>query len=243
APDATWAWAIRLLEGIFMAAYTTLGLSLMGDLLDVEESSRLAAGLQRQKGRRMGGYRGLGSLAFAGGALIGGRLADAYSLSMTMALCAAIYSGAALLALWLKDVDAGETESSPVAAAEATRPAPMLTTFQQMPLLFLVGVTLWTAAHSASASMWPNYMAQLGYTKTAISSLWGLAALVEMPSMFVAGALSDTVGAGDHVGGGRLWHCARQLGLHSGGPNSCPLLLNWFRSSAALALAATPPAP
>ncbi|MEZ4681998.1 MAG: MFS transporter [Caldilineaceae bacterium] len=53
---------------------------------------------------------------------------------------------------------------------------------------------LWTAAHSASASMWPNYMQSLGYSKTASSSLWGLAALVEFPAMVTAGTLSDLLG-------------------------------------------------
>ncbi len=42
--------------------------------------------------------------------------------------------------------------------------------------------------------MWPNYMAALGYAKTAISSLWGLAGLVEAPAMLLTGRLSDTLG-------------------------------------------------
>ena len=61
-------------------------------------------------------------------------------------------------------------------------------------MLFLVGVALWTAAHLASTTMWPNYMASFGYSKTTISSLWSLAALVEMPAMYITGALSDTMG-------------------------------------------------
>ena len=42
--------------------------------------------------------------------------------------------------------------------------------------------------------MWSNYMASLGYSKSALSTLWGFAAFIEMPSMFVAGALSDITG-------------------------------------------------
>jgi MFS family permease len=34
----------------------------------------------------------------------------------------------------------------------------------------------------------------LGYSKTAISSLWGLAALVEAPAMWLVGAASDVIG-------------------------------------------------
>jgi MFS family permease len=65
---------------------------------------------------------------------------------------------------------------------------------EQLPVLFLAGVVLWTMAHSASASMWPNFMRELGYSKTWIGSLWGLAAFIEFPAMLVAGALSDITG-------------------------------------------------
>jgi MFS family permease len=63
-----------------------------------------------------------------------------------------------------------------------------------LPSLFLLGVFAWTAAIGAAASMWPNAMSHLGYSQQAISSLWGLAALVEFPGMMAAGALSDSVG-------------------------------------------------
>jgi MFS family permease len=49
-------------------------------------------------------------------------------------------------------------------------------------------------ALAAAAAMWPNFMARLGYSKTAISSLWGAAALVEAPAMNLFGHFSDTVG-------------------------------------------------
>jgi MFS family permease len=42
--------------------------------------------------------------------------------------------------------------------------------------------------------MWPNYMTSLGYSNSAVGSLWGLAALVELPAMVGLGALSDLVG-------------------------------------------------
>jgi MFS family permease len=61
-------------------------------------------------------------------------------------------------------------------------------------LLFLGGVFLWQMTWNGQASMWPNYMASLGYTKSTISSLWGLAGLIEAPSMLLAGQLSDVVG-------------------------------------------------
>jgi MFS family permease len=65
------AWSARLFDGLCMAAVATLGLTLLGDTLDTSNS----------KGRSMGLARGLGSFAFAVGALLGGRIADAFSLS------------------------------------------------------------------------------------------------------------------------------------------------------------------
>jgi MFS family permease len=63
-----------------------------------------------------------------------------------------------------------------------------------LPALFLTGVGIWTAAVGAAASMWPNAMAHLGYSQQTISTLWGLAALVELPGMTGAGIASDAVG-------------------------------------------------
>lgn len=172
------AWAARILEGASGAAFATLSLAIMGDALQGSA----------QRGRRMGIYRGLGSLAFAIGAVIGGRLADAYSISFSLMLCAAFYLIAGLVALALDD--------RPVLAAPVTAPAEAQPAKErrELPLIFLAGVFLWMAAHMASTSMWPNYMAANGYSNTTISSLWGLAALIEMPAMFLAGMASDVVG-------------------------------------------------
>ncbi len=75
------AWGARILEGACGAAFGTISLAIMGDALQGSE----------QRGRRMGIYRGLGSLAFAVGAVTGGRLADAISISAALMLCAAFY--------------------------------------------------------------------------------------------------------------------------------------------------------
>jgi MFS family permease len=63
-----------------------------------------------------------------------------------------------------------------------------------LPLLFLAGVFLWTSAVGAFTSMWANAMTHAGYSQQTISSLWGLAALIELPGMAAAGAISDIVG-------------------------------------------------
>jgi MFS transporter, PPP family, 3-phenylpropionic acid transporter len=181
------AWAVRLGEAAAMAAYSTASLALMGDLLSTSSA----------RGKRMGTYRGIGSLAFAGGALIGGRLADAYSLRAPFVFAAVFYLMAALLALTLR-------EPRRITPADAPGPTRQPTVFRLpssafrlglgLPWLFLAGVFLWQMTWNGQASMWPNYMASLGYAKTAISSLWGLAGLIEAPSMLLAGQLSDVIG-------------------------------------------------
>jgi MFS family permease len=198
------AWLVRLGEAAAMAAYSTSSLALMGDLLSS----------QGGRGRRMGLYRGIGSLAFAGGAMIGGRLADATTLRTTFALAAGFYAVAALLALTLRERGTGgrgmgaSRQSSVVSSqSSAVGGRPSSVGGQRsvvgglrsalrlgLPLPFLAGVFLWMMTWNGQASMWPNYMASLGYAKTEISSLWGLAGLIEAPSMLLAGQLSDVVG-------------------------------------------------
>ncbi len=181
APDGQWAWAARIFEGIGSAAYATLGLAMIGDLM--EQGTR--------RGLNMGIVRGLGSLAFALGSTLGGRLADATSIAQTLMVCAALYGSAAICALILTEVRRAPIIAEPVTLQlthGATKAA------RALPVAFLAGVFLWISAHSASASMWPNYMTELGYSKTAIGSLWGLAATIELPAMLGAGFLSDIIG-------------------------------------------------
>jgi len=178
-PNANFAWGIRVLEGMATAAYTTPSLALMGDLL---------AGTG-QRGRRMGYYRGSASMMFAVGAFFGGSLADQTSIGVVLTVCAGIYLVAAVATLFVHEPGPAKKPATPTPG-----PAPVTQPERPLPILFLVGAVLWTAAHGAGASMWPNYMAELGYAKTEITRLWGLAALVEFPSMAVSGIVSDVVG-------------------------------------------------
>ncbi|MCL4835153.1 MAG: MFS transporter [Caldilineaceae bacterium] len=180
-PDANIAWGIRVLEGMAAAAYATPSLALMGDLLADTG----------QRGRRMGYYRGSASMMFAVGAFFGGSIADRVSISLVLSLCAGVYLLAAFCTLFVREVAPVKKTATPEVVAI---PAPPPAKERQLPLLFLLGAMLWTAAHGAGASMWPNYMDSLGYAKTEITRLWGLAALVEFPSMAVAGIASDAIG-------------------------------------------------
>lgn len=180
-PDANIAWGLRVLEGMAAAAYATPSLALMGDLLADTG----------QRGRRMGYYRGSASMMFAVGAFFGGSIADRTSISIVLTICAGVYLLAALATLFVREIAPAKRQLAPETPATTTSSA---TKERQLPLIFLLGASLWTAAHGAGASMWPNYMASLGYAKTEITRLWSLAALVEFPSMAVAGIASDTLG-------------------------------------------------
>jgi MFS family permease len=180
------AWAVRMWEAFSLAAYTTTSLALMGDLLAAQPAQATA-----RRGMRMGTYRGIGSLAFAVGAVVGGNLADQYSLRLTFGLCAGLYALAALCALALRETRDLTGLGKPV-RSHLSETAEQRN--QRLPRTFLAGVFLWMTGLMASASMWPNFMAKLGYSKGAISSLWGFAALVEAPSMRLVGYLSDLAG-------------------------------------------------
>jgi len=177
-----------------MAAVSTLGLALMGDTLDASA----------QRGRRMGLTRGLGSGAFAVGALMGGRLADAFGLSFIYIVCGAFFLAAMMAALFVREVRAVPAPVDPAGGSRKTGAG--------LPLLFLAGVGLWTMAHVASTSMWPNYMATFGYSKTAISSLWSLAAMIEFPAMYITGALSDVAGRAVMLAAGGFGIALVQIG-------------------------------
>ena len=206
AGDVAHAWPARLLDGLSMAAVSTLGLALMGDTLDSSQ----------RRGRQMGLTRGLGSGAFAVGALVGGRLADTFGLSFVFVVCGAFFLAAMLAALFVQEVRSAPLPVVP--GSQSHRPGAGL------PLLFLAGVMLWTTAHVASTSMWPNYMATFGYSKTAISSLWSLAAFIELPAMYVTGALSDVMGRSIMLAAGGLGISVVQIGYMLLAQN-LPLLL------------------
>jgi PPP family 3-phenylpropionic acid transporter len=198
AADERWAWAARILEGVGSAAYATLSLALMGDLLDKAQN----------RGRQMGWYRGLASAAFAIGAIVGGRLADLSSIPQTLQLCGVLYLVAALCALALTEQPIHKeplvVAATPAGAVVAPHTVRGSGWTRGLPLLFLSGVILWVGAHSASASMWPNYMDTLGYSKSTIGLFWGFAAFIEFPAMRITGGLSDTVGRAPLLAAGGL---------------------------------------
>jgi|YNPNPStandDraft_1061719.scaffolds.fasta_scaffold13512_1 MFS family permease len=177
APTATFAWGVRVFEAVAMTAYGTVSLAFMGDLLANNPA----------RGRRMGSYRGFGSLSFALGAFGGGSIIQFLGMRQALALCALFLAAAAAVAMTIREAAPADPPPTTAASTAPTRP-------QRMPFLFLLGVLLWTGAFWAAYSMWPNYLRDLGYPESAANWLWGLAAISEVPFMSVVGLLSDALG-------------------------------------------------
>jgi MFS family permease len=214
-----WLVPARVLEGLAFAAYSTSALALVGDLLEGDE----------QRGRLMGAYRMVGSLAFAGAALGGGLLADALGLRVPLLAAAGCYGLALLLVAGVRE-PRHESLSSNHAANPATivpttqttalsverlgvgnrstlnaqRGNAQRTNAQRSLLSFLAVSFAWFFGMGSVVALWPVHMQSLGYTQTAIGGLWALAALGEVPCLPLAGALADRFGRMRVIVGGTI---------------------------------------
>jgi PPP family 3-phenylpropionic acid transporter len=189
-----WLFAARVLEGVALSAYSTGSLALIGDLLED----------QAGRGRLMGTYRTFGSLAFAIAALSGGWLADSISLRVPFMIAALCYLLAFMLGTQISERTIG-VSPSPADQGRKTKdefsvPANLglsssvLRQRSRALWSFLALLGVWMFAMSAVVPLWPVFMANIGYSKTAIGGLWALAALGEAPCMILAGHLSDRWG-------------------------------------------------
>lgn len=197
-----WLFAARALEGVALSAYSTGSLALIGDLLED----------QAGRGRLMGTYRTFGSLAFAIAALTGGWLADSISLRVPFAIAALCYLLAFVLGTQIVEQpmeashnladqgrtlrhSSGQATNDEISASSNLRPSSSVLRLQSRALWsFLALLGTWMFAMSAVVPLWPVFMANNGYSKTAIGGLWALAALGEAPCMILAGQLSDRWG-------------------------------------------------
>ena len=177
-----WLFAARALEGVALSAYSTGSLALIGDLLED----------QAGRGRLMGTYRTFGSLAFAIAALAGGWLADSISLRVPFAIAALCYLLAFVLGTRINERTTDDRRPTIGEDGPDMRPATPAT--RRALWSFLALLCVWMFAMSAVVPLWPVFMANIGYSKTAIGGLWALAALGEAPCMILAGHLSDRWG-------------------------------------------------
>jgi MFS family permease len=188
-----WLFVARALEGVALSAYSTGSLALIGDLLED----------QTGRGRLMGTYRTFGSLAFAIAALTGGWLADSFSLRVPFAIAALCYLLAFVLGTRIVEQPmeiATPTDQGRKTKDEISVPLKLghssfgIRQRSRALWSFLALLGVWMFAMSAVVPLWPVFMANSGYSKTAIGGLWALAALGEAPCMILAGHLSDRWG-------------------------------------------------
>lgn len=182
APQYQFLFPLLFLSAAAQAAYMTTSLALMGDLLESHTTKR---------GRRMGTYRGLGSLGFGLMAFVAGSVADRWTLRAPFLLAAAFLTAAFVISLRVRETPASETDATDV------RPtAPDTSTHHNLPLApLLVAAFLWSLVIGAVYAVWANYMVNVqGYSQATMSRLWSLASLSEFPLMILAGWLSDRLG-------------------------------------------------
>lgn len=210
APNYIYLFPLRILSGASLSAYSTASLALMGDLLEQQAQAR---------GRRMGVFRGLGSLGFGLMAFLTGGIADGYSLRAPYALAGILLFVAFFLTLAVREPHR-TAPAAPLAKGwlrallrrtwygmgpfvrrmftrrprEANGPTPQEGT--HLPLApLLISAFLWSLTNGAVYAVWANYMVtELEYSQTVTTRLWSLASTSEMPLMIVAGWLSDRLG-------------------------------------------------
>jgi len=183
------------------AAYDTAALALIGDWLEARQGTDDGA----DSGRRMGTYRGLGSLGFGLMAFVSGAIADQLSLRVPFALAAAIFGVAFLLALGVFEPTLGSIGASKSTLSRASDLTSVTvpdggsrkdTVRRWLPLApLLIAALLWSLVIGAVYAVWANYMVDgLGYTPAQMTRLWAVASLSEFPLMILAGWLSDRLG-------------------------------------------------
>lgn len=205
APNFRYLYVWFALNALAQTAYGTASLAMIGDLLE--------AGVQA-RGRRVGAYRGIGSLGFGLMALNAGAIADRLSLRAPFWIAGALAVTAAIIALLIKEPRRAEAVApmANVFAALRALPATLRSriaalrgartsvrgaeTPARLPLApLLVASFLWSLVMGAVFSVWANYMVgEIGYAPTTMSRLWALASLSEFPLMVLAGWLSDRTG-------------------------------------------------
>ena len=158
--------ALRAVEGIAVAAIYTSVPAAVGDA---------AATLELGFGSAMSLARMLGSAGFATSALLSSQRIMSYGAAFALA--------ALLCALAI-----------PPAMAIGQRPAraagfSIVGARRHLPLL--TAAATWSMVFMAVTSLWPNYMASLGYGFSDVYLYWALAAYGEAPLMLLCGLIVD----------------------------------------------------
>lgn len=171
----------QLMLGIAGAGFSAGSLALAGDL--IEDA--------RSRGRVLGFFRTTGSLAFAITAVGGGFIADRFGLWVPIFLASIMQALGCLATFGIQEATAASRPADEGTTADSLQP-PQFS--RGATLAFFVVVFSWFYGMGAVAWQWPAFMKSLDYSQSAISALWALAALGEVPALTIAGALADRWG-------------------------------------------------
>jgi len=171
---------VRLVDGAAFGAYAVASLAMLGDILAHHP----------HRARLVGASRMAGSLAFSIAVTSAGLVAQNLGLPAVYRAASAIFFFAFLASLLLperRSVARPATSRKTVSFGELLR-GPML------PLLVLVA-SFQIPFSAVFFAVWPIWVSNVLNLGPAIfSQLWGLAAFVEVPSLAIAGYLSDRFG-------------------------------------------------
>ena len=174
----SWKWLVPLhvVMGLTQGAGQVASLALMGDILDGHP----------HRGRLISGYRMSGSLAFSVAIVASGWVSESVGMRGSFLLASAVYAAAFLVALLIAE---------PPRVISTAKPLGFVGLMQgPMRPLLILALLCWVP-FAAVFSVWPIWIADvLGYGRATFSQLWGIAAFVEVPMMFVAGLMVDRVG-------------------------------------------------
>lgn len=174
----TWEWLIPLhiLLGVANGANAVTSLALMGDILHEH----------RHRSRFLSGYRMSGSLAFAIAVVLSGWLSENVNIRDSFLIAAACYAVAFVLALAIRE---------PPPITSAARPTGFVALLSGPMRPLLIVALSYGVPFTAVFSVWPIWVSdELGLGRAMFAQLWGIAAFIEVPSLFVAGILMDRIG-------------------------------------------------
>lgn len=173
-----------LITSMSMAAYSTVSLAMVGDLLEGH----------KVRGRLMGTYRTFGSLSFGIATLVSGTIAEAFSLRVPMLLAGCFFAIALVIALLIKEPAHEQDVKRAGVPAQVKSKKPSIITMLRTLWPLMITTLCWSIPMAAAYSMWPLYMSSLGYEPSQVTGIWAVASLAEVPWMIAAGFIADRIG-------------------------------------------------
>jgi MFS family permease len=173
-----------LITSMSMAAYSTVSLAMVGDLLEGH----------RVRGRLMGTYRTFGSLSFGISTLVSGTIAEAFSLRVPMLIAGCFFVIALVLVFLIKEPvhEHNAKRADGQGQTQPKKPSVIMMLRTLWPLM--ITTLCWSIPMASAYSMWPLYMSSIGYEPAQVTGIWAVASLAEVPWMVAAGFIADRIG-------------------------------------------------